>query len=344
MRRWALAAVVLPVLFVANQSGSTELTTSPVPSISQHGSGDLSVLTYNVQDLPWPLAGDRSAPLTAIGSRLKTMRAAGSAPHLVVLQEGFSDKSVAMLRRAGYAYIWVGPSATVARNPAPQPLDTDFLANRSTLVGEAQAPGLSSGLVIASDYPIRSVVAAPFPADVCAGFDCLANKGVMLARIDVPGLAKPLDLVTTHLNAGRKSRTEKSHHLYAYRQQLEAVSQFLATHRTPGAPAIFAGDFNVSHSVDRLASLQFHQKRWALSSVTAMGKSKYQAECATAKDDCRDGLPIGANVPLIHTLDWQFKAGAQLKPINRTILFGKETDGAMLSDHIGFAVRYRITR
>ena len=342
MRKWALAAVVLPAVLLANRSGSTELVTSPVPSIARHSAGELSILTYNVQDLPWPLAGDRSTSLTAIGARLKIMRAAGSAPQLVVLQEGFSDNSTAMLRAAGYAHIWVGPSSSVLRNPSAEPLDASFLANRSTLLGEAQAPSLSSGLVIASDYPIRNVVGQPFPANVCAGFDCLANKGIMLARIDVPGLAKPLDLVTTHLNAGRKSRTAEQHNLYAYREQLKVVSRFLAAYRDPASPAIFAGDFNVSHSKKRLASLQAHQASWGMAAVTAMGKPKYQADCVIAKAECSGPLPIAANVPLIHTLDWQFKSGDQLQPINRTILFGKEAEGGMLSDHVGFAVRYRI--
>ena len=35
----------------------------------------------------------------------------------------------------------------------------------------------------------------------CAGFDCLANKGVLLARIAVPGMAQPLTVANAHLNA-----------------------------------------------------------------------------------------------------------------------------------------------
>ncbi len=344
MRTWVLAAVVVPALLLANRSGSAQRTISPVPTIAQHLPGELSVLTYNVQDLPWPLAGDRSEDLVAISARLATMRTAGAAPHLVVLQEGFSNKSVAMLRAAGYSHIWVGPSASSPRNPVDRPLDAAFVANRSTLVGEDQAPALSSGLVIASDYPIRDVVAAPFPANVCAGIDCLANKGVMLARVDVPGLAKPLDLITTHLNSGRKSRTAPSHHLYAYRSQLDALTRFLSAHRDPTAPAIFAGDFNVSHSAARLKSLHEHQSRWGLGAVTAMGKTKYQTECLVKSGQCKGDLTIKSNVPLIHTLDWQFKAGSMIIPVERTILFGKDPSGAMLSDHIGYAVRYRLKR
>ncbi len=344
MQKWVLAAVALPALLLANRSGSAELIISPVPSIAPLLPGELSVLTYNVQDLPWPLAGDRADALAAIGARLKTMRATGSAPQVVVLQEGFSDKSTAMLRAAGYAHIWVGPPANLTRDPAVVALDPTFLANRSTLVGEAQVPALSSGLIIASDYPIRDVVAAPFPANVCAGFDCLANKGIMLARIDVPGFAKPLDLITTHLNSGSKSRTPVRHHLYAYRRQLEALTRFLEAHRDPEAPAIFAGDFNVSHSPDRLKALQAHQARWKLTAVTAMGKPKYQSECTNAQPTCKGTLSIRANVPLIHTLDWQFKAGAAIEAVGRTVVFGGEADGSMLSDHIGYAVRYRLKR
>jgi endonuclease/exonuclease/phosphatase family metal-dependent hydrolase len=344
MRKMALAAVVFPALFLAHRSGSAELVTTPILSVAPHKAGELSVLTYNVQDLPWPLAGDRADALSKIGARLATLRKTGSAPHLVVIQEGFSDKSVAMLRAAGYEHIWTGPSSDVTRVPSSSPLDLDFLGSRSILVGESQAPALSSGLIIASAYPIMEVVAAPFPANVCAGIDCLANKGIMLARVKVPGLAQPLDLITTHLNSGRKSRTSVSHHLYAYRRQLEAVTRFLQTHRDLNAPSIFAGDFNVSHSRQRLEALTSQAVQWRMAPVTAMGKPKYQAGCKRAKSACKAALPIAANVPLIHTLDWQFQAGSMIEPLERTILFGRENAGTMLSDHVGYSVRYRIKR
>jgi endonuclease/exonuclease/phosphatase family metal-dependent hydrolase len=213
------------------------------------------------------------------------------------------------------------------------------------LRGEAQAPQLSSGLVIASDFPIIDAVAAPFPADACAGIDCLANNGMLLARIAMPGTDAPLELVTTHLNAGRKSRTPAAHHLYAYRQQLKAFDRFVARHGNPDAIRLIAGDFNVSHSGDRLAALRNHVARWKVTPVTAMGKDRYVHECRDSASSCKGALPIASNVPLVHTLDWQFAGSsghAAFHPVARHVLFGRKADGSMLSDHIGYAVRYRL--
>ena len=37
----------------------------------------VSVMTYNVHGVPWPVADDRSAALSAIAAQLRSMRAAG---------------------------------------------------------------------------------------------------------------------------------------------------------------------------------------------------------------------------------------------------------------------------
>lgn len=346
MIKYWLALAAIPAIATAYPA-TTATTGAPsarIDTVSAHGPGEISLLTYNVQDLPWPLAGDRSDAFAAIGDRLSNLRARGAHPQLVVLQEAFSPSAVEMLRKAGYAHIVTGPAAEAVRSPAPAPLDPGFLANRNRMIGEDQPAQLSSGLVIASDFPVKGSAAEAFPADVCAGIDCLANKGVMLARIAVPGLQKPVELVTTHLNSGRKSRTPYAHHLYAYRQQLRAVDGFLARHGQSGALRLFAGDVNVSHSAERLSSLTAHARNWRMAPVAAMGKPEDEGGCGAGAKACKGPLKLPANVQLIHTLDWQFASpGGALKPVSRAVLFGREPDGAMLSDHIGFSVRYRIS-
>src|SRR3546814_6089793 len=64
----------------------------------------LSVMTYNVAGLPWPLAKKGPEALHAIGERLSLMRARGCAPGVVVLQEAFSRDAKAIGRIAGYPY------------------------------------------------------------------------------------------------------------------------------------------------------------------------------------------------------------------------------------------------
>ena len=52
---------------------------------------------------------------------------------------------------------------------------------RYILSGEGWGKLTGAGLHVLSDLPILDVKAAAYSA--CAGFDCLANKGVMLVRV-----------------------------------------------------------------------------------------------------------------------------------------------------------------
>jgi hypothetical protein len=107
----------------------------------------------------------------------------------------------------------------------------------------------SSGLWVLSNHPIEWVKSHAYR--YCAGLDCLANKGVMLVAVHVPGLPTPVEIADTHLNskaprACRASATTQAHHL-----QAEELGRFMQADRTPGAPLIVGGDFNVMHSPDR---------------------------------------------------------------------------------------------
>jgi hypothetical protein len=344
MRKSWLFLGAVPLLIAAIPTGSVPPPLRIVPeAASLTPTDEIGLLTYNVQDLPWPIAGDRAGPLIAIGERLRALRAQGRAPQFVVLQEAFSGKSIRMLRAAGYAHFVTGPAADTPRGAPAEPLGESFLKARSRLIGERMGPALSSGIAIASDYPILAAASEPFPADVCAGIDCLANKGVLLARIAVPGLAQPVELITTHMNSGRKSRTPPAHHLHAYAHQLKAIDRFLARHGDQRALRLFAGDVNVSHSPQRLKLLTRHAARWGVVPVTAMGKPEDVGPCARPHALCTRRLPIDSNVPLVHTLDWQFAdKDAPFRAIARDVPFGAERGGTMLSDHIGYAVRYKI--
>src|SRR3569833_3219358 len=69
----------------------------------------LSVLTYNVHGLPWPIASDRDSALEAIGGRLRLLRARGEQPHIVLLQEAFTDAAKRIAAQSGYPYAALGP-------------------------------------------------------------------------------------------------------------------------------------------------------------------------------------------------------------------------------------------
>jgi hypothetical protein len=70
---------------------------------------EISVLIYNVWGLPWPVASNRRDPIRKIGETLGEMRAAGTEPDIVLLQEAFTTKSLPILELSGYPNIVGGP-------------------------------------------------------------------------------------------------------------------------------------------------------------------------------------------------------------------------------------------
>jgi endonuclease/exonuclease/phosphatase family metal-dependent hydrolase len=115
--------------------------------------------------------------------------------------------------------------------------------------GEGWGKWGSSGLWVLSDHPINWVKSHAY--HYCAGLDCLANKGVMLVSLDVPGLPTPVEIADTHLNSKGASGVPRNRNRTAHHLQAAELGQFMETDRTPGAPLIVGGDFNVMHAPDR---------------------------------------------------------------------------------------------
>src|SRR6478736_4561758 len=70
---------------------------------------ELSVMTYNVEGLPWPVRAGRGSKLKAIGRELAVLRERGLEPDVVLLQEGFSDEVDDLIELSGYPYVAKGP-------------------------------------------------------------------------------------------------------------------------------------------------------------------------------------------------------------------------------------------
>lgn len=302
-----------------------------------------SVLTYNVEGLPWPIASGRPANLAAIGDRLKDLRSRGQAPHVVVLQEAFTTDAQAIGRAAGYRYVVNGPSADHAP-PADVPADaivakSAFAAAARWWSGETEGKMLGSGLQLLSDYPIVAIRRMVFPATDCAGYDCLANKGAMLVRVAVPGLATPVDIVTTHLNSRTASGVAKARADQAYARQVDMMTSFVERARDPRNPLIVAGDFNMGKTPQRRAVLFGRiAHRWNIAGTVqdALGQA------------ARDGLPMpqDAIASARRAKDWQFFApghAARLELAGIAVPFGREPNGDMLSDHVGYVAYFRET-
>lgn len=306
----------------------------------QHTSAPLSVMTYNVRGLPWPIAWGRNAAFDAMVDQLRAMRRRGRQPHIVLLQEAFTPEAKRIGVRSGYRYVAYGPTRN-DRTPFRQTaVDRKFAAGARILRGERSGKILDSGLQILSDYPILAVRTQAFPDFACAGFDCLANKGVLMALVAVPGSSTPVVVSTAHFNSRRSSHVSDARSNYAYRRQWDSATAFLAQSDWHQYPMVFAGDFNVGKSMARRKAFR----------VIAAGLWK-----ADRKGQIRDVLrscyrscqsfPVAAREALFRAKDWQLFAStksASLVAEHIAVPFGRAADGTMLSDHIGYAATYRL--
>jgi len=298
--------------------------------------GSLSVMTYNVKGAPWPVTHGRGHDLRAIGARLAQLRAEGRNPHIVLLQEAFSADARAIARQAGYRFVVQGPDAN-ARNPerASAP-DAAFLAARSFFHGERSGKLFDSGLMLLSDFPVTNIRRLSYPAFACAGIDCMANKGALLATVEIPGAPAPVDIVTTHLNSRHHARVADSRSLYAYSRQVALLAQFIAANRDPSHPLIVAGDFNVGRASDRGTALE--------ASLPAWGANVPVSEALDMVGQAgQPPLAPDTEAVIRRNTDFEFFAPgslAALTPRTISVPFGREPNGRMLSDHLGYTITF----
>lgn len=294
-------------------------------AIAPIGSGELAVLTYNVKGLPWPAASGREQALARIGERLAALRRKGAQPGVVVLQEAFTPEAKAIAQAAGYAWQVLGPSTR------PQPGNP---VGGNWYFGETQAAVLDSGLSILSDHPVLRIERAAFPVGACAGFDCIAAKGVLLVTIDLPGTG-PVTVAATHFNSRKSSGVAFARANAAYARQAAFLGDMLRRQKSLPEPLILAGDFNRGDRPARIAALSgvLGKHEDALESLADAGllEGPQLADFATIRRRGRDlqFASDGRNV--------------KVEPVAAHVPFGTEPDGTMLSDHLGFVVRYRLT-
>jgi endonuclease/exonuclease/phosphatase family metal-dependent hydrolase len=288
----------------------------------------LSMLTYNVKGLPWPLATGRPKALAEIASQLMAMRRDGRQPHLIAVQEAFLPEAKAIGSKAGYPYVAFGPaeSDTPVSGIAA---DQAFAKDAGYLSGERSGKRTDSGLAIFSDYPIVAVRRIAYP--VCAGYDCLANKGAVAATIALPGAATPIIVVTTHLNSNSASGVSKDRALYAFERQIDILARFVADQAQSGSPVMIAGDFNVGHNAARRDYFAAHM----LGGVSA------------ARSLCDGATQCSGDVAdsLAHGKDWllfRSSANVAITPLDLSAPVNRGGDGKMLSDHVGLEVTYRL--
>ena len=302
-------------------------------------------MTYNVEGLPFPLRLGRGDAARHIADRLREMRAAHVQPHVVVLQEAFGDAQQSIGREAGYRYMAFGPDRQLSNGEPMSSEDRAFADGARLLKGERSGKLLGSGLAILSDYPIVAVTRTAFPAFACAGFDCLANKGVMMASVQVPGVAQPVAVVATHLNSKNASGVSRDRWTYAWLRQVHTMGLFLRTHLDAGAPYVLAGDLNIGRSPARAAFFEAMLAGLPRMSEEGVVRTALKTCLAGTDDGCTVNTPVEVRRSFAHNKDWQAyapgaKTGVALLAVDAP--FGHDVHGRMLSDHIGYTALYRL--
>ncbi|WP_416464653.1 endonuclease/exonuclease/phosphatase family protein [Sphingomonas sp. VDB2] len=298
--------------------------------------GRLSVMTYNIHGLPWPVAWGRSSAFAQMTRQLGALRAQGRQPHVVLLQEAFTQQAQAIGHAAGYPYVVEGPSADMGSTEPADATDARYMAAGSWARGEGLGKYVGSGLQLLSDFPIVGVRRMAFPAFACAGYDCLANKGALMVSLRLPGRADRVDIVTTHLNSRHASGVADDRSLQAYRLQVRYLSDFIRKAHDPARPLIVAGDFNVGSVAPRRAALLSHVRTdWSQDGDIddAFG------------DAVRHHMPLSDDARYAHwrARDWQFYTPGHSTDIELERLdvpFGHAADGSMLSDHVGYTATF----
>jgi endonuclease/exonuclease/phosphatase family metal-dependent hydrolase len=302
--------------------------------------GTLSVMTYNIKGLPWPIALGRETALASIADRLASLRRNGRQPHIILLQEAFTPEAARIAARAGYAHVAAGPDASFRTSIAPDRDDIAYLADARWDRGEGVDKQLGSGLLILSDYPITRVDRMAFPDFACAGFDCLANKGILIAHLQVPG-AGQVSVVNTHLNARKAAGVPIDRSQRAFSRQVELLAHFVAAHAPAEQAMILGGDMNIGKDARRASAFfpRFAQARLAFVNPHLGGARRALAqEACPDADTCHD-LTVASE----EAKDWLFARDARHAPMPITaahVPFGTERTATPLSDHFGYVINY----
>ena len=283
------------------------------------------MLTYNVRGLPWPLALNRARALREIGRELAALRREGRQPDVVLIQEGFRAEVATLVRESGYHYWAQGPGRAERT-----PFEGVIVRAHDMLKGEGLGKLYGGGLHVLSDAPILEVRTAAY--NNCAGFDCLANKGAMLVRVQPEWSPTPIDVVNTHLNSRRASGAPRSRTLPVHHGQTQELAAFLDANRETANPLLVGGDFNIRNSPQRYYFDALERPYTVVSEF-----------CSQPGSGCGENAADAAAEPWLRTQDLQgFGQGlVRVRPLKSGFLF--DGGGRRLSDHEAYLVRYQLS-
>lgn len=317
------------------QSLSTVAASEATPIVAEPSSeppASIRVMTYNVHGLPTLLRKSGTGSLQEIGDKFRHLRASGRQPQIVVLQEAFTAEAKAIGRMGGYAYVVDGPVSHHTERTIPR------FGSEHWWAGEGWGKPVDSGLQVLSDFPIVATTRKAFPEGACAGFDCLASKGILSVSVRVPGQTEPLEIVTTHLNSRKASGVSHARANAAFGRQTTVLMDFLRQTSDPRRPRILAGDFNIGRTPARRR--MFRESLSRLGAPHRFGDAlEFLAEREPhALPECvNEARERGKDLEL-----WSDGTSWGLEPVRAEAPFGHEPDGSMLSDHVGYQTEFLV--
>ena len=292
----------------------------------------IRVLSYNVNDLPWPLRKKTKKQLKIIGNDLGRRKSEGTAPDIVLLQEAFTDRSKKLLKNANYPYVIKGPGRRKSEGNLTQVQGGAKIEMKAANRGTNSKAYVGSGLYILSKYPIIERKFELF-GERCSGNDCFANKAILLGRIQLPGFKTPLDIITSHMDANKKSEASAKARLRAFKKQARIVKSFIDTFNGPRS-AIFAGDLNIKD----VARYNFFT-----STIAATNAGQF---CLQSPARCKTGANVTPDSLWRQTNDQHFiieGADFRIVPVFMERNYDQLYKGKHLSDHLGFEVIYEVS-
>ena len=333
-----VSGILLIVLLFPVGTGHAEISDlQPIDTLASRPSERiLTVASYNIAGLPFPIKSKREQAIARIAEIFGILSENQQQPDVLLIQEGFMDGIQKIASAAGYGFTAKGPDTSSLTGGALHPREMGLAPAASFWRGETVGPVLSSGLHILSRYPILNVQYQAFGA--CAGYDCLANKGALMVQLDVPGVPDPVEVVTTHLNAGRAAGVSMDRALEAHKIQMDKLSAFLAFHTEPANPLILGADLNTKNSSDRI--------RHAEARLAAYTGTR--DHCLKMAETCTFSMPDEERKSWLTARDIQaFRDGARvtITPIESSFWFDQADDrlGEPLSDHPAIFAAYRLS-
>ncbi|MFC3051286.1 endonuclease/exonuclease/phosphatase family protein [Kordiimonas pumila] len=293
---------------------------------------DVRVLSYNINGLPAPLQTGREPYFERIAELLRERRRAGTQPDIVLIQEAFDNHTRVIAEKTGYPYVLRGPD----RRDTSKRGDVHWAMKARKTYSSFTDPQkfMGSGLLILSDFPIIEARHKAFNSDECAGIDCLSNKAILLARVQVPGMATPLDIITTHFNSLNSAKAPSRIAFKAHKKQTDVFEWFLGQVNS-GNPIIIGGDFNTKAR----KRYDYFQATVELDDVAEV--------CLQEVQDCRLHTGVTPASVWHDTNDKQFYRGSKtvtIFPLSIDRPFDEKLQGKPLSDHTGYEVIYRLSQ